>query len=143
MASTKEKIPDTRFYLNALSSSSKILLAVIGILSGILMFLVFTKNGQGLHITEYSKKYPDSEEITKKDEIDDIMNLAQIRSILVIVVTIGLLIWSLIIYRQFWNYHNFGAYIWTTALFIISSAVASLWKTALFVLKLYKEMYAD
>ena len=133
---------NTIFYLNAPSINFKILMAVIGILLGILIFLVLRKTGQGLHITEYLKKYPDSEEITKKDEIDKIMNQAQIRSILVIVVTIGLLIWSILIYRQFWNYHNFGNYIWATALFIISSAVASLWKTVLFVLKLYKEMYA-
>jgi len=135
--------PSTRFYLNSPSNYFKILAASIGILLGILVFLVLRKKGQGLHITEYLEKYPSLEEITRKDEIDEIMNKAQIRSIMVIVVTMGLLIWSMFIYRQFWNYHNFGAYLWATAIFIISSTTASLWKTVLFVLKLYKEMYAN
>lgn len=129
---------NTRFYLNAPSSNLKILMAIIGIIMGILMFIVLKKKGQGLHITAYLKKYPDSKEVTKKDEIDKIMNQAQKRAAIVVVVTIGLLVWSVFMYKQFWNYHNFGAYLWAIALFTISSAAASLWQTALLVLKLRK-----
>ena len=134
--------PSTRLYLDDPSSNFKILMIVIGVLMGILMFLVLRKKNQGLHIEEYLDKYPYSEKITEKDEVDEIMNRAQIRAALIMVGTIGLPIWSIFTYRQFWNYNNFGTYLWATLIFIIAAATASLWKNVRFLLKLYAEMYA-
>ena len=135
--------PSTRFYLDAPSKNFKILMVVIGILIGIMIFLVLKKKNQKLHIKEYLKQYPDSEEVTEKDEIDEIMNRAQMRAAVIMIGTVGLYIWSVITYRQFWNYHNFGSYLWATALFLTASVTASLLKNIRFVSKLHTEMYAD
>jgi len=136
-------LPDLSFYLDALSSNFKILMVAIGVVVGVLIFLVLKIKSQQLHITEYLNQYPDLEKVTEKDEIDKIMNRAQIRSVLVIATTIGLLIWSAFKYRQFWDYHNVVYYLWATALFLTASALASLWENTLFILKLHKEMYAE
>ena len=135
--------PNELFYLDDLPRNLKILITIIGILVGILMFYVLKIKNQGLHIKKYLQQYPDSVKVTKKDEIDKIMNKAQTRSTLIMGVTIGLLIWSIFIYRQFWNQHNFGSYLWATALFMVASATASLWKNARFIMKLHTEMYAN
>ena len=133
--------PSIQFYLDDPSRSFGILMLVIGILIGILVFLVFRKKNKGLLIEEYLKKYPESEKVTEKDKINKIMTKAKIKAPLVIGITIGPFIWSVFTYRQFFEYHNFGSYLWATALFIGASAAASLWKNALFLSKLYKEMY--
>ena len=132
--------PSTRFYLDTPSSDFKILVIAIGILIGILIYFVLRKDNQGLHIDEYLKKYPESVKITEKDEIDKIMKTVYPRVILIIVGTLGLFIFSIVVYRQFWNYHNFGSYLWATLIFIYASAISSTLKNARFVSKLHTEM---
>lgn len=107
------------------------------------MFLVLKQNSQKLNLTTFKKKFPSSEQVTTKSEIDQVMNRVQMRSVLVIVTTIGIFFWSMYLYRQFWNYHNFGSYFWATNFFLITTALASLWKNALFVMRLYKGMYVN
>ena len=132
-----------RFYLDAATTNFKILMAIIMILLGILIFLLFKKTSQKLNLASYLKKFPDSKQVTNKNEIDEIMNRAQMRSVLVIATTIGLFIWSVFVYRQFWNYYSFSSYLWATILFLTASALATLWKNVLFVMKLHKEMYVN
>ena len=133
----------TRLYLNDPSKNFKILMVIIGIVVGILIFFILKINNQKFQLEEYLKEYPDSEKITEKDEINDIMIRAKIRALLIVVVTIGLLIWSIFTYRNFWDYHNFSSYLWATSLFILAFVVASSWKNAQFALRVHSEMYAD
>ena len=133
----------TRFYLDDPSSNFKIMMIVIGILMGILIFFVLKKKNEGFQTKVYLKQYPDSEKVIEKDEIEMIMTRAQIRAALVMVGVIVLPVWSVHMYRQFWNYHNFGSYFWATSSFIATSATASLWKNVRFVSKLHTEMYGN
>ena len=132
----------THLYLDDPSGKIKILMLIIGILLGILMFFVLKKKSQNLKIEAYLKKYPDSERITERDKIDEIMNRTQTRAMLIVVGATGAFIWSVFTFRQFWDYHNFGLYLFATSLFIMASAIASLWKNTRFALKLHTEMYA-
>ena len=135
--------PNAQFYLEEPSRNFKILMIAIGIIMGILIFFVLKRKNQELDIKAYLIKYPDSEKVTKKEEVDMIMNRSQKGSLSMMIMTPASLIVSIFIYRQFWNYHNFGSYLWATVLFMVASLIASFWKNVWFISKFHEEMYAD
>ena len=123
-------------YLDQPSQSLKGFLVLMSILIGFLMFCLVRKKSYKLQLDEYLQQIPPPEEV---DNIEEILDKAHLRSLIIILTTAGLLIASINVYGRFLNNVNLGTYIMATMLFILFTVTTLAFKNSIFILKLTKE----
>ena len=122
-----------QLYLSGATQSLEIVLIGISVLMGVAVFFLVFKKNHAFHLNEYLKKYPQSEEVTNRNEIIDKAHfIATVNFFLIIGGAIG----SALMFEQFLRNSNLSTYFWATFLSMISSLLAAGIKQYIFILSL-------
>lgn len=123
-----------------LTHNFKILLILVSILVGILSLLLFIKKRYQPLFTEYMRRKPYPEEVKSTDDITKILGVAQSAMLMLIIFSIGMLIWSMVLFKRFLSDSSLATYTLATSLLLGFLYFFSRIDHAIFTLKLVAEI---
>ena len=124
-------------YLNETSQHLKILLMLIGVLIGLIIFILVQKKRYGLRLDKYLQQFPPPEEM---HDVEEVLDKAHSASMLMVVLSIGFLIGSIYMCIQFFSDGNLTSYFWTLIWLMYFSGFSALLKSAKITFKLISDI---
>lgn len=129
-----------RLYLNESLQRFKPLLAIVAITIGFVLLVWLSKKKQQPQFKDYVEAHKDAKEVKYNDEIEKIFIHARNQIQIGMCASLGLLIWCIWLFNQFFSYSNMGTYVLATVILMVVALALSGLRYGLFMLKLVNEM---
>jgi len=107
-----------QLYLYNLTQNFKILLILVSILVGVLSLLLFIKKRYQPQFEEYMRRNPYPEEVKSKEDILEKLGTAQAAMLMLIIFSIGMFIWSMVLFNRFLSDSSLATYTLATTLLL-------------------------
>lgn len=130
-------------YLYNPTLNFKILLILVSVFAGILLLWLSIKKRDQPQFEEYMSRDPTPEEVKSTADIPKILTTAQLVMLLIIFLSIGLAIGSIILFSRFFDDSNLATYALATTVLLGCSYFSSRIDQAIFILKSIANMKSD
>jgi len=125
-------------YLYSPTQNLKILLILISVFAGTLSLWLLVKKRYQPLFEDYMRRTP--EEVKSIDDISKILVIAQLVMLMIIFLSLGMLIWSIVLFSRFFDDSNLATYSLATTLLLGFSYFFSRIDHAVFILMIAPEM---